>query len=334
MDANGRPCGYDFEYLEAIAQYTGWKYEYVPVSIAEGIRRIVSGDLDIIGCMALDAERAKHMDYSEQPAGMGGNRLVSRMKDTRFAYGDLEALNGKTVGNLAGSTRYLRMKEYCHRHGFTVNFVEANTEKELFALLDEGKVDLVLWSQAWKMEGYRSVLDFDQRPFYFVVSKRSPEVLRQLDWAMGELRAVQPYYDSELRNKYFETYTKLSPSFTKKELEYIAAHREVSVSFDPDWYPIETLDRSSGTLGGIMKDVYELISRRTGITFRFVPRHSLADSQQQDSSTAQIHSLLCYDFSCSNAETMRFTQRYLMCSSNALQGTEVETPLHCLEMAP
>jgi len=306
-DENGNPRGYDYEYLEAIAQYTGWKYTFVPVSLSEGLKMIESGELDVMGCISYNPERAGRMDYSEQPAGTGGNRLLCRMGDDRFSYGDLSAIDGKTVGSLAGSAWTERMRQYCASYHFSVRFVEADSEEVLLRELDDKSLDLVLWSQARSAGEYRSVLDFDQRPFYFVVSKSSPEVLEQMNLAMAQIKAGQPNYDAELRSKYFEVYTRLSPSFTKEEQAYIASHKEVTVAYDPAWYPIEYTDAATGTLGGIMKEIYALISERTGITFRFLTSDSFSGVYRNYGGKTQLNSILCYDFNWAQTWNVRLT---------------------------
>ena len=329
-DAHGDPCGYNYEYLEAVAQYTGWTYEFVPVSLADGCRMIASGELDLMGCVTAGSEPAGAMSFSEQSSGMGGSRLICRSDDERFSYGDLAALEGKTVGTQTGSDRAARMRAYCERHHFSVRFAEVDSEAELFELLDAGAIDLVLWSQTWKEEGYRSVLDFDQQPFYFAVSPGSPDVLEQLDWAMGQIKAGQPNYDAELRSRYFEAYTSLSPSFTREEQAYINTHRVVTVAYDPSWYPIEYTDPDTGTLGGIMKDFYDLFSARTGIIFRFVTSASFSDVYQQYGGKTQINSVLCYDFAWGRTWNVRLTQPIfevqLECISAGGTGRTVALP--------
>ena len=296
--ADGGASGYDYEYLKAIAQYTGWKYTFVAGSWDECLSWLEEGKIDLLGGVSWDAQWAQKIGYSEIAAGSGGNRAICRAADTRFAYGDYSAWDGLKVGIVKGSGRGESFAARCGRHGVSVHLVNLAGPQELLNALDIGRIDLALVSQSRRTDGYRPVLDYDSQPFYFAVSKSSPDLLDALNNAMGQIYSVEPGFAASLRKKYFSGTEGLAPGFTKEEQAYIDSHREITVAYDPAWLPIEYRDGRTGTMGGVMRAVFDEVSQRTGITFRFVTSDSYAAvrDQLQGGGKAPILSSIGYDF--------------------------------------
>ena len=46
---DGKKRGYSYEYQQAVAAHTGWKYEYVEGSWAELMNMLKSGEIDLMG---------------------------------------------------------------------------------------------------------------------------------------------------------------------------------------------------------------------------------------------------------------------------------------------
>jgi ABC-type amino acid transport substrate-binding protein len=101
--ATGEYGGYNFDYLKAAAQFTGWKYELVVEPLADCLQDLQTGKLDLVGNMARDPEREKLFLYTRNNAGMASPRLVTRSNNTRYAFEDFTAFNGMTIGVVKSS---------------------------------------------------------------------------------------------------------------------------------------------------------------------------------------------------------------------------------------
>jgi two-component system sensor histidine kinase EvgS len=296
IDKDGQASGYDYEYLKAIAQYTGWKYEFVPGTWDECLSRLEKGEIDILGCVDYSKERVGKIDYSEDYAGMGGSRLVCRKSDRRFAYNDYAALRGKKIGVAAKSVHAVSFAARCRLHGVPVNIVDFNDQHKILSDLDKGKIDLVIITQSRRINNYRSVIDFDPRPFYFATSKKRPELHTELNEAIAQIKAWDSNYDASLREKYFIGASGIAPNFTKEEQRYIDSHRIITVAYDPAWPPLEYKDKDTGKMAGVMSHVFREISKTTGIKFRFITSDSFAKTIKESQTHAQIFSLLSFDY--------------------------------------
>jgi two-component system sensor histidine kinase EvgS len=296
IDKDGQASGYDYEYLKAIAQYTGWKYEFVPGTWDECLSRLEKGEIDILGCVDYSKERVGKIDYSEDYAGMGGSRLVCRKSDRRFAYNDYAALRGKKIGVAAKSVHAVSFAARCRLHGVPVNIVDFNDQHKILSDLDKGKIDLAIITQSRRINNYRSVIDFDPRPFYFATSKKRPELKTELNEAIAQIKAWDSNYDASLREKYFIGASGIAPNFTKEEQRYIDSHRIITVAYDPAWPPLEYKDKDTGKMAGVMSHVFREISKTTGIKFRFITSDSFAKTIKESQTHAQIFSLLSFDY--------------------------------------
>lgn len=75
IDDQGTYEGYTYEYLEEIAQYTGWDYEFVRAEgtldeqLIELMGQVERGEVDLIGAMLYTEGMAASYDYASQSYG-------------------------------------------------------------------------------------------------------------------------------------------------------------------------------------------------------------------------------------------------------------------------
>ena len=62
---DGKKRGYSYEYQQAVAARTGWKYEYVEGSWSELMSMLKKGQIDLLGGISYAEERAASMLFSE-----------------------------------------------------------------------------------------------------------------------------------------------------------------------------------------------------------------------------------------------------------------------------
>lgn len=51
LRSDGTPYGYNYEYLQNISRYTGWKYEFVQGEFEDLYADLAKGKIDILGCV-------------------------------------------------------------------------------------------------------------------------------------------------------------------------------------------------------------------------------------------------------------------------------------------
>ena len=89
VDVQGNYSGYTYEYLQEIAQYTGWSYEFVEVpgtpdeSLTQLMEMLENGEVDLMGGMLYSASMAELYDYSGYSYGVVETVLQVLQEDTR-----------------------------------------------------------------------------------------------------------------------------------------------------------------------------------------------------------------------------------------------------------
>ena len=94
---NGTLSGYGYEFEQAVASYTGWKYEYVKGDFSELLDKLANGEIDMMAALSYTDERAKTMLFSEQPMGEEKYYLYADLQHTDISPSDLSTLNGKRI---------------------------------------------------------------------------------------------------------------------------------------------------------------------------------------------------------------------------------------------
>lgn len=296
IDESGRPSGYDYEYLRAIAQYTGWKYTFRVGGWNECLEWLKNGEIDLLGCVSRTAEREEFLDFPALESGVSGSRLICRGEDDRFAYGDYAQLDGVRIGSVRGSARNAQLQALLDAGGADARILSYESQEEILPALDAGEVDAVVISQTRRIAGYRVILQYDPTRFYFATTKGNTDIVAGLDRAINFIKASRPNFDSELYNKYFNAGSGLKAVYTKEEQAWLAEHPELTVAYDPAWRPIEYRDPDTGAFSGVMARVFERLSEATGITFRFVAGDSFSQTAQAYAGRAELFTALNYDF--------------------------------------
>ena len=76
IDENGNYTGYIYDYLQEIAQYTGWDYEFVRAegdineSLMTLMEMLENGEIDIMGGMLYNSRMEEMYDYASNSCGI------------------------------------------------------------------------------------------------------------------------------------------------------------------------------------------------------------------------------------------------------------------------
>ena len=100
INENGKRSGYGYEYLQKIAGYTGWKYEYVDCTWENCFDKLKNDELDIIEGISYTEERAETMLFSAIPMGDERYCVYAKPDHTDISFSDTASFNGKKIGVL------------------------------------------------------------------------------------------------------------------------------------------------------------------------------------------------------------------------------------------
>lgn len=261
--------GYGVDYLDKIAEYTGWQYQYVYDSWGNLLKKLENKEIDLLCNAQYSLEREKIFDYSRYPSGSESSVLYARKDDSRYYYEDFKAYNNMRVGQLYKSYQNKVFAEYAKKNNFKYKAVNFNTDAECFKALDEGVVDVVSVGSLSMKEGYKIIAKFNSDPFYFITGNGRIDILNPINEAMNIIKATYPDFESNLYEKYYEnSKNSITIPLTRSEMQYIKNAPVLKVAVNINSRPMAYKD-NSGNPAGIGIALLNKISEISGLKFEY-----------------------------------------------------------------
>lgn len=265
---DGSYTGYGAEYLEEIATYTNWEYEYIYGTLEEQLERIRSGEIDFVMQLQKTPERETEFLYSESIIGVETNVLYVSSDEERYYYNDYEGFDGIKVACVANTYQQMQFEELAERKGFSYTLKTMNGPDKCFEALKNGMVDAVAIGSLALQEEYKIVSRFGVAGFYAVTRLENAELMDQLNDAMAQINSVKPKYQEELENKYYGEEERTKVVYTREEAEYIAEGNEITIAFIPNRKPYSYVNEE-GEIDGIIVDIVKSIEEKSGLKFNY-----------------------------------------------------------------
>ena len=270
-DDDGNYYGYDFEFLEQIAQHTGWKYEFVEVEgdintrLTKLLEMLKNGEIDLLASLTYSDKLAEVYDYASEPYGYSYDALLARNDSEIYDQNSLLAKKNLRIAVSEKATvKADKLAQFARMNGLTYEVVLS--KGSVLKTLNEGLADVALSTDSGLSEGYHSVARFFPTPFYFVTTKGNSEVLQELNQALINIDQSNPSFSATLYDRYF-TGGSNEFMFNAAEREYLKNHKEINVLARNNHAPLQYL--TNGEVKGVAKDILDVLSKNTGVTFNY-----------------------------------------------------------------
>lgn len=228
---NGERSGYNCEYEQAVAAYTGWTYEYVKAGWPELMEMLQKGEIDLMGDVSYTPERAEGMLFSELPMGEEKYYLYADLVNSGISESDLSSLNGKQVGLLEGSVQATQFFAWEKEHSLHLRHVYITGFEDSQAKMKHHELDCVVATETplWSAAGMSAIATTGGSGIYFAVSPRRHDLKAELDNAMRKMEKDNPFYADDLYKQYLSTVSK--PALSEEEKDWIAEHGEIRIGY-------------------------------------------------------------------------------------------------------
>jgi len=267
-DAKGYRSGYGYEYLQELADYAGWKYEYIEGTWAESLARLKLGQIDLLIGLADSPVRRGEYDFSEASFGLNYAVLSVRASDERYTREDYHSLDGLTVGMLQGSFRNSVFEEFSKTHGFSIIPKLYPDENSLTEALQAGQIEAIGLNNLRRSDTERTVASFAPLPFYAAVQKGNTALLKELNEAMMELRLDDPQLESRLYQKYYVSDGSAALILSPEEKKYLRDKEKLVVILTQDQRPYSYFVNMDHK--GIVGDLMKRFSQDIGIPLVYI----------------------------------------------------------------
>lgn len=261
---DGHYYGYGVEYLEKIAEYTGWKYEYIKDdSWHESLSKLRKGSIDLICTAHYTEQRAAEFVYSEFPIGYETSIMYAK-PDSSISYQDYEALQNSRVGLLGESYSASEFEKYAEEMQINYEGVYFERENDMKKALANGQIDIMVVGSRYATPEMKLVDISGIDAFYCITQPENYALVEEIDAILQEIMFDEPAFEGNLRAKYFgHESVSSSPLYTKEELAYIENLGTIKVKLFQDQHPSCYVE--NGETKGIWADVIRLLAKESGI---------------------------------------------------------------------
>jgi len=322
-------AGFAYEYLQTIAAYTGWTYEYKYGYFDELYEALLSGEIDILPDISYTPERAQIMYFSEYAMGAETYYLYGNGNSLDIAADDLRTLEGKSIAVGEGSYQSALFMEWISEHDVRLNmdFLPYDDVKE--EDFNNGVYDLFLSIDLVSEPSWEPIAKIGSSDIYFAINKNRKDVLEELNAAQNSLYMSNPYYNSILWTKYFSNFA-MSKRLSPKEKDWMYTHPKLKIGCLADDKPFAYQTKKgevSGLIVYLMKELTETFNLPNEIFLYEFYKTSTELENALDNGEVDLAFPLNYDLE--GAEKRKeFLSRIVVESSLAYVHTKKGKPLN------
>ena len=254
VDKNGVRRGYGYELMQALAGYTGWKFEYVKCDWSNCFDKLENGEIDIMGDISYTDERAQRMLFSDEAMGEEKYILYADLADMDIGMSDFKSLDGKRIGVLMGTEPEIMLTQWENKNGIHTEHVNVNNNDDVEKKLANHEIDcfVSLEESIWSEQGISSITTIGKSGIYFAINKARSDIKTELDYAMRQLDQESPFFKADLYKKYFTLdYCQI---LTGEEKSWLEEHGDIRIGFLNNDPVIFSRDEATEKLTGMLAE--------------------------------------------------------------------------------
>ena len=256
VDKNGVRRGYGYELMQALAGYTGWKFEYVKCDWSNCFDKLENGEIDIMGDISYTDERAQRMLFSDEAMGEEKYILYADLSNMDIETSDFRFMDGKHVGVLMGTAPESMLTEWENKNGIQTEHVNVYNNDDVEKKLANHEIDafVSLEESIWSEQGISSVTTIGKSGIYFAINKERSDIKTELDYAMCQLDLDSPFFKADMYKRYFTL--DYNQSLTGGEKSWVEEHGGIRIGFLSNDAAVFSFDKETGKLTGMLAEYF------------------------------------------------------------------------------
>ncbi len=255
--------GYGYEYLQKVASYTGWRYEYVYGTWDELYEKLVNGEIDLMASIAYNKERSEEILYPDVEMIRETFYIYKDADDASMQSGNIGSYAGKKIGAVHNSKMAESLASWKEIEQANIDICYFDSIERCADAFNSGSLDGFVSADnvASSYAGIVPVEKIGKEPYYLCVAKKKPELLEQLNAALLLLDEQNAQYLEELRNQY-SAESSVSVFLSEQEQEWMEAHPTVKVGYLNNYLPYCDTDKNgnaTGLIADIVPDLFDVL---------------------------------------------------------------------------
>ena len=282
MDDQGVRAGYGYEFLQRIAPYTNFEYEYLGYDkpYVDVLKMLENGEVDILVPCHRYPQREEIYDFSDKSIGASYTILTTRESNTHYSISNPNSLEGITIGLMEENSIAGGLANYATSCGFSYTEVYYKDALSLIHALEIGEVEAIATKDLRPLKSFEMILGrFDNNDIHVAIHKGCNEIASRLNNAIDILDAEDP----DWRNKIYtdniiveKLQNKVILSAVEEEyLEQLRKGAPLKVIISPDRAPYATYE--NGKPKGIFYDFFLLMANSLNLNYEFLTASSIQE---------------------------------------------------------
>ncbi|MDD3336886.1 MAG: ATP-binding protein [Eubacteriales bacterium] len=271
----GNYSGYTYDYLEKIAEYTGFTFQYITFddmsadeAILAAMEMVRTGEADLIGGIIKSDQLEQVYDFCETSYGVVYTTLSALENNTSVSEDTFRGLSPLRVAIYdQATTRNNELVEYLSKEGVTYELVPCKSRQEQVQALENQTADVASSISLSYFTGTKTLARFAARPYYFATTKGNADLLRELDTAQINISYAFPYFQSKLQDKYFGDNAG-GFSLSAQQVQTLQDKKTLDVLCIPDSAPYVTIDQN-GNPSGVLVSIMDKFALDTGLSVTY-----------------------------------------------------------------
>ena len=275
VSRSGKVTGYNYDYLQKIAEYTGWKMEFVAYpdedgsqSVVNALNDLIEGKVDLLGPMLKNAATEELLDFPSNNYGVVYTTLcaltTSNLRESNFKTQELVRVGLWEQAE----TRNAEVLQYLESQNVNYEIIYYPSSEEQIQALQKKDVDVISSVSLSPISNTRIVEQFAARPYYLATTKGNTDLIEELDAAISQLNQAQP----ALLDSLFETYFRAADSaflLSEEQSAHILEMQKLHILCVGNDAPYSyALDgKPTGMLVSILDDFASEVGLETDYTF-------------------------------------------------------------------
>ena len=265
-DDKSPKSGYSYEYLQKLASYTGWKYEYVYGEWSELFQKLVNGEIDLMAGVAYSDERTELINYPNTEMLNETFYIYKSEADESIQCGEISSYRGKRIGLLKNDQRMnSALMNWKESNDAEIEIVKLDDFSECVDAFNSGKIDGFVSADnvVSSYAGVTPVEKIGKQPYYLCTAKNREDLLNELNMAISIVNEQDAVVLDELRSKYY-TETTVSVFLSEQERDWMENHDKIVVGYLESYLPYCGTGRDGNVTGLVSDIVLDLLGALPG----------------------------------------------------------------------
>ncbi len=251
--------GYCYDYLQKVADYTSWEYEYVYGGWTDLYEMLVNGEIDFLGGVSITEERDGLMLFPDAEMGLEDYYLCKKAKDVTISSNDLTTLNGKKVGLIYNNLMSDYTEQWIESEDLDITTVYFNSFEERDAAFEAGEIDLKTTTLDADLtsETTKEVAVVGKEPYYIAVNKNRADLLKEFNKSVTTINALDPYLFQTLHSENYDLVSS-EIELSQEEISWFRSHGTIVVGYLDNYLPYSDTDEN-GEVRGLLTDALDAV---------------------------------------------------------------------------